>query len=209
MISVHTKAKTSWQAFFAFLLLILLPLFASGQEPLYYEEIIQTPAGCSDSIYHQILLWSTDRIKEDNRNEMIVYYHFKEKGILLMKLCQEFRVTGAAKDITNKISNVPIVGKKVKGITDYTNLGIDGFISSFVTVEVEDGRIIVKQERFYHTAYSTQSTASQGYIYKDDVAETVADILNKGQYKAMQTAALPQCEEWWEQTVSTLKSRIH
>ena len=210
MISAFTKTDTSRQTFLAFLLLMLLPLFAKGQEPLYYAETIQIPSGCSDSIYHQILLWSTDRIKEDNRNEMVVYNHFDDKGILLLKLCQEFRITGAAKDITDKISNMPILGKKVKGITNYTNLGIDGYISCFVTIELEDGQVTVKQERFCHTAYSEQSSASQGLIYKDkdDVIDTVTDILNKGQYKAMQAVALPQCEQWWEQTTSTLKARV-
>ena len=210
MIPVFTKANTSKHKCFAFLFLMLFSLIARGQEPLCYAETVLTPSGCSDSIYHQILLWSTDRIKEDNRNEMVVYNHFNDKGILLLKLCQEFRIGGAAKDIADKISNMPIVGKKVKGITDYTNLGIDGVISCFVTIEVEDGHVTVKQERFYHTAYSEQSSASQGLIYKDkdDAIDTVTDIINKGQYKTMQAVALPQCEEWWEQTTSTLKARV-
>ena len=77
-------------------------------------------------------------------------------------------------------------------------------------VKVEDGHVTVKQERFYHTAYSEQSSASQGLIYKDkdDAIDTVTDIINKGQYKTMQAVALPQCEEWWEQTTSTLKARV-
>lgn len=210
MTPVFTKPDTSGHKFFAFLFLMLFSLFAKAQEPLYYEETIQTPSGCSDSIYHQILLWSTDRIKEDNRNEMVVYNHFNDKGILLLKLCQEFRVAGAAKGIADKISNMPIVGKKVKGITDYTNLGIDGYISCYVTIEVEDARITLKQERFCHTAYAEQSSASQGLIYKDkdDVIDTVTDIINKGQYRTMLAVALPQCEAWWEQTTSTLKARV-
>lgn len=211
MIPVFTKANTSRHKCFAFMFLMLFSLFAKGQEPLFYTETIPTPSGCSDSIYHQILLWSTDRIKENNRNEMVVYNHFNDKGIVLLKLCQEFRIAGAAKDIADKISNMPIVGKKVKGITDYTNLGIDGYISCFFTIEVEEGHVTVKQERFCHTAYSGQSSASQGLLYKDtddNVIATVTDILNKGQYKAMQAAALPQCEEWWKQTTSTLKARI-
>ena len=210
MKSFFTKTGTLKHKFFTFLFLIFLPLFTGGQEPVYYAETIQTPSGCSDSIYHQILLWSTDRIKEDNRNEMIVYNHFNDKGILLLKLCQEFRITSTAKDITDKISNVPIVGKKVRGITEYTNLGIDGYLSCFVTIEVEDGHVTVRQERFCHTAYSGQISASQGLIYKDkdDAIDTVTDIINKGQYKTMQTTALPQCQQWWEQTISTLKARI-
>lgn len=189
-------------------LLLLLPLCAKGQETLGYAETIQTPVGCSDSIYHQILLWSTDRIKENNRNEMVLYDYYKDRGILLLKLCQEFRIGGAAREIADKITNVPIVGKKVKGITDYTNLGIDGYISCFVTIEVEDGRITVRQEKFCHTANAAQS--SQGLIYKDEnIANTATDIiLNQGQYKAMQQTALPQCERWWLQTLGTLQSQV-
>ena len=190
-------------------LLLLLPLCAKGQETLGYAETIQTPVGCSDSIYHQILLWSTDRIKENNRNEMVLYDYYKDRGILLLKLCQEFRIGGAAKEIANKITNVPIVGKKVKGITDYTNLGIDGYISCFVTIEVEDGSVTVKQEKFFHTANAGQGTASQGLICTDEPAETTTDLIgNKSQYKAMQATALPLCKEWWEQTTATLKARI-
>lgn len=202
-------AKTLRHTLFSFLLPMLLPLFARGQEPLSYAETIQTASGCSDSIFHEILVWGIDRLKEDNRNEVVVHNFFGNKGILLLKFYQDFRTTGAVKDITDKITNVPIVGKKVKSITDYTNLGLDGFISCFVTIEVEDGRVTVKQERFFHTANAGQGTASQGLICTDEPAETTTDLIgNKSQYKAMQATALPLCKEWWEQTTATLKARI-
>lgn len=187
------------KAFAIFLFHISCVCIGFSQTPLVYTDtcVVENIVS-ADSILYEISNVLVDEIKSDRKNRVVLKDCYKEDGILIVLLHKDFEINNAVKNITDKVANIPILGKKAKTVSGYTEAGLNGYIFCYLTIKVSSADIIMRMDGFQHVSEEGNDSAmSQGEILDSVPTEQKWDIiLNKGQYVTMLTKALPLCESW-------------
>lgn len=170
-----------------------------AQTPLVYTDTCTVEnIASADSILYEISNILIDEIKSDKKNRVVLKDCYKKEGLLILLLHKDFEINNAVKNISDKVANIPILGKKAKTVSGYTEAGLNGYIFCYLTIKVSSADVIMCMDGFQHVSEEGNDSAmSQGKILDSVPTEQKWDmILNKGQYVTMLTKALPLCESW-------------
>lgn len=180
----------------------------SAQEKLSFEESVLLSDSTLDRTFHKVQVCCAEFIKQHPDNVVKIHSSSDEDAIILCYLNKPFLTENVIKNITDKVSNIPIIGKKAKTISGYTNAGLDGIINCYLTVRITRNEMKVTMDNFNHFSNSDSNgtSMSQGAIYSSEPeTDNAIELLNKGQYSYFLKKALPLCQEWWQSIIEPIR----
>lgn len=179
---------------------------AVAQERLQYETTVDFSGDSAELIYHRVKKWMIGQIKDEPMNSVVAEDFFAGEGVLYCRLFTEFEFETLTSNVTSKVAKIPLIGKKMNSVNELTNAGLNGNISGDFIFTVTDGQLKVESVNFIHTSNSAENSAtlSQGLIYKEMPSALM--LLDKTQYVAMHTKALPLIQQWWNRVVEAVSA---